>query len=126
MALWQGRKGRKPSGGRLRLSRKKRRFEIGTEARPTYLGEERLTNVRTFGGGEKTKMLAANYANVIDPVTNKGQKVKILTVKENPANPHYVQRSIINKGATIQTEIGLAKVTSRPGKDGAINAVLIK
>jgi small subunit ribosomal protein S8e len=120
MALWQGRKGRKPSGGRLRLSRKKRRFEIGTEARPTYLGEERLTNVRTFGGGEKTKMLAANYANVID------QKVKILTVKENPANPHYVQRSIINKGATIQTEIGLAKVTSRPGKDGAINAVLIK
>ncbi|MDD1767543.1 MAG: 30S ribosomal protein S8e [Methanomassiliicoccales archaeon] len=126
MALWQGRKGRKPSGGRLRLSRKKRRFEVGTEAQPTYLGEERMVNVRTLGGGEKTKMFATNVANVIDPATNKGQKAKIITVKENPANPHYVQRNIINKGATIQTEIGLAKVTSRPGKDGCVNAVLIK
>ena len=108
------------------MSRKKRRFEVGTEAQPTYLGEVRMVNVRTLGGGEKTKMFATNIANVIDPATNKGQKAKIITVKENPANPHYVQRNIINKGATIQTEIGLAKVTSRPGKDGCVNAVLIK
>jgi ribosomal protein S8E len=51
---------------------------------------------------------------------------KIVTVKKNAANPNYVQRNIINKGAMIQTEAGLAKVTSRPGQDGNVNAVLVK
>ena len=55
-----------------------------------------------------------------------GKKVKILTVKTNPADPNYVQRNIMNKGATITTEIGDAIVTSRPGQDGAINAVLLE
>jgi small subunit ribosomal protein S8e len=31
----------------------------------------------------------------------------------------------VTKGAIIQTEIGKARVTSRPGQSGAINAVLI-
>jgi len=126
MALWQGRSRRKPSGGRLRLSRKKRRFEIGRDVEYTYLGATRLDKYRTRGGNCKVKMLKAAYANIIDPATNKAQKAKILTVKENSANPNYVQRNIINKGAVIQTEIGMAKVTSRPGQDGAVNAVLVK
>lgn len=126
MALWQGKSKRKPSGGRLRLSRKKRRFEIGRDAEFTYLGETRLDKIRTRGGNSKVQMLKADSANVVDPATKKTQKVKILTVKENSANPNYVQRNIINKGAMIQTEIGLAKVTSRPGQDGAVNAVLVK
>ena len=33
--------------------------------------------------------------------------------------------NILNKGATITTELGDAIVTSRPGQDGAVNAVLI-
>jgi small subunit ribosomal protein S8e len=126
MALWQGKSKRKPSGGRLRLSRKKRRFEIGSDAQFTYLGMTRLDKYRTRGGNSKVRMLKADYANVIDPSTQKTQKVKILTVKENAANPNYVQRNIMNKGAMIQTELGLAKVTSRPGQDGAVNAVLVK
>jgi small subunit ribosomal protein S8e len=126
MALWQGKSKRKPSGGRLRLARKKRRFEIGRDAEFTYLGESRLEKLRTRGGNEKVRAFKANFANVVDPSTKKTQKVKILTVKENSANPNYVQRNIINKGAMIQTEVGLAKVTSRPGQDGAVNAILVK
>jgi small subunit ribosomal protein S8e len=126
MALWQGTSKRKPSGGRLRLARKKRRFEIGRDAEYTYLGVSRLEKLRTRGGNGKVRMLKADYANVVDPATKKTQKVKILTVKENSANPNFVQRNIINRGAMIQTEIGLAKVTSRPGQDGAVNAVLVK
>ncbi len=71
-------------------------------------------------------MLSAQYANVVDKKTNTVKKVKILTVKSNPADPNYVQRNIMNKGATITTEIGDAIVTSRPGQDGAINAVLLE
>jgi small subunit ribosomal protein S8e len=126
MALWQGKSQRKPSGGRLRFARKKRRFEIGRDAEYTYLGETRSESFRVTGGNAKARMLKASYANVVDPATNKVQKSKILTVKENAANPNYVQRNIINRGAIIQTEAGLAKVTSRPGQDGAINAVLVK
>ncbi len=126
MALWQGKSQRKPSGGRLRLARKKRRFEIGRDAEFTYLGDTRAETFRVSGGTTKAKMLKASYANVVDPATKKIQKTKILTVKENAANPNYVQRNIINRGAIIQTELGLAKVTSRPGQDGAVNAVLVK
>jgi small subunit ribosomal protein S8e len=126
MSLWQGKSRRKPSGGRLRLNRKKRRYEIGNDAEFTYTGVTRLQKFRTRGGNTKVKMLKAAYANVVDPSNKKIQKAKILTVKENSANPNYVQRNIINKGAIIQTEIGLAKVTSRPGQDGAVNAVLVK
>ena len=35
-------------------------------------------------------------------------------------------RNIITRGATILTEIGLARVTSKPGQDGVVNAVLIE
>ncbi len=82
--------------------------------------------IRTRGGNEKVRMLKARYANVVDPATKKMAKSKIVTVKKNAANPNYVQRNIINKGAVIQTEMGLAKVTSRPGQDGIVNAVLVK
>lgn len=126
MALWQGKSRRKPSGGRLRLGRKKRRFEIGSEVVLTLIGEERLQLNRTRGGNVKVRMLKANYANVVDPATNKTSRSKIITVKKNAANPNYVQRNIINKGAMIQTESGMAKVSSRPGQDGIINAVLMK
>jgi small subunit ribosomal protein S8e len=126
MALWQGKSRRKPSGGRLRLGRKKRRFEIGSEHVFTLVGEERLQFNRTRGGNIKIRMLKASYANVMDPASMKTSRSKIVTVKKNAANPNYVQRNIINKGAMIQTEVGLAKVTSRPGQDGIINAVLMK
>jgi len=126
MALWQGTSRRKPTGGRLIRSRGKRRFEIGSEKQFTKVGRQSLKQYRTFGGNEKVRMLAAEYANVVDKKTNTVKKVKIIQVRTNPADPNYVQRNIVNKGATIQTEIGDALVTSRPGQDGAVNAVLIQ
>lgn len=125
MALWQGKSKRKPSGGRLVQGRKKRRYEIGREPLLTNLGEESIRMYRTMGGNSKVKMLSAAYANVVDPKNNQIKRVKIITVKSNPANPNYVQRNIMNRGATIQTEAGMARITSRPGQDGTINAVLI-
>jgi len=91
-----------------------------------FVGPQRYKKYRTKGANTKVRMLSAEYANVVDQSDNSVKKVKILTVKENPANPNYVQRNIINKGAKIQTEAGLARVTSRPGQDGTINAVLIE
>ena len=91
----------------------------------TKLGKQSLKTYRVCGGNVKVGMLAAEYANVVDKKTNKITKVKIVNVKANPADPNFVQRNILNKGATITTELGDAIVTSRPGQDGAVNAVLI-
>jgi small subunit ribosomal protein S8e len=46
-------------------------------------------------------------------------------VKNNPANPFFARRNITTKGAVIETDIGDAIVTSRPGQDGIVNARLI-
>ena len=125
MALWQGKPNKKSTGGRLVPSKGKRKFEIGREKQYTRIGKQSLKMYRTCGGNVKVGMLAAEFANVVDKKTGKITKVKITNVKTNPADPNYVQRNIINKGATIETEIGTAVVTSRPGQDGAVNAVLV-
>ena len=125
MALWQGKSNKKSTGGRLVPSKGKRKFEIGREKQYTRIGAQSLKKYRTCGGNVKVGMLAAQYANVLNKSTNKVQKVEIKNVKVNPADPNFVQRNIINKGATIETELGDAIVTSRPGQDGTVNAVLI-
>ncbi|WP_456367849.1 30S ribosomal protein S8e [Thermococcus sp.] len=126
MAIWQGRSLKKPSGGRIVLARKKRKRELGREPANTRVGEEREKRkiIRTYGGNRKVRLVEALYANVFE--NGRGKKVKILNVVENPANRQYARRNIITKGAIIETEIGKAIVTSRPGQDGVVNAVLIR
>lgn len=125
MGLWQGKSKKKISGGKLRHARKKRKFEIGAEAQTTTIGEHRKKFARTRAGNQKIRILSTDKANVVIPNKNQVKISKIISVLENPSNPHYVQRNIITKGAIIQTELGKARVTSRPGQDGIINAILI-
>jgi small subunit ribosomal protein S8e len=125
MGQWQGKAQRKRTGGKLRFARKKRKFEIGAEAQTTTIGSERKKFARTRAGNQKVRALSAEFANVVNPKNNKVTKTKITSVLENPSNPHYVQRNILTKGAIIQTELGKARVTSRPGQSGIVNAILI-
>jgi len=89
------------------------------------MGRKSGKKERTKGANQKIRMLLGNTANVVDPKTNKTVKAKIETVIESPANRHFVRRNILVKGTVIQTDKGKAKVTSRPGQDGMINAVLV-
>ena len=125
MALWQGDSRRSKTGRRIRYARGKKKFEIGREAHLTSIGETRLKNVRTKGDNQKLRAKTTNIAYVFDPKTNKTTKTEIVSVVENQANIHYVRRNIMNKGAIIDTKIGKAKITSRPGQSGIVNAVLI-
>ncbi len=125
MALWQGRSKRSKTGRRIRYARGKRKFEIGRESLLTTIGTDNLKVLRTKGNNKKTRVKTSNIAYVLDPKTHKTTKTEISTVKENPANIHYVRRNIINKGAIIETKIGKAKVTSRPGQSGSVNAELL-
>ena len=126
MALWQGNSRRSNTGRRIRYHRSKRKFEIGREQHNTTIGEQKLKFVRTKGNNQKVRAKTTNFAYVIDPKTRKTTKTDIISVVENPANIHYVRRNIMTKGAIIETKIGKARITSRPGQSGTINAVLIQ
>ena len=124
MAIWQGKSKRKVTGGRYRPFRGKKRFEIGRERQFTHVGDESYKLYRTKGANVKVRLLEAEFANVMDRANNTMKRAKILNVTDNSANPNYVQRNILNKGAIIETDVGTAIVTSRPGQDGVVNAIL--
>lgn len=121
----RARASRKPTGGRYNTARGKRKYEMGRLPAHTKIGEQKVKTIKTKGGGRKMKVLVAKFANVLDKKTNKYTKTAIKTVDECPANRHFVRRNIIVKGTIITTEAGKAKVTSRPGQDGTVNAVMV-
>jgi small subunit ribosomal protein S8e len=123
---WQAESVRKVSGGRRRPAQNKRRAEIGRAPVDTHIGEPRNRIIRTFGGNHVVVALRANVANVTNPKNGETKKVKIETVERNTANPNYVRRNLLTKGAVIRTELGSARITSRPGQDGVINALLLE
>ncbi|HTS33269.1 MAG TPA: 30S ribosomal protein S8e [Thermoplasmata archaeon] len=123
MGIWQGRSRRKRTGGRLRPIRKKRRHEIARELQTAVLGPGTSKKYRVRGGNRKMRILTSNSINVYDPATKTTKAAKVVTVRENPANPNYVQRNIITKGAILETDLGLVRVRSRPGQDGVLNGV---
>jgi len=92
--------------------------------------EDRRKTKRTLGATIKTRQKKARHATVTDKSTKKTIKAEIVAVEENTANRLYTRRNIITKGAAITVKIGgkeqKAKVTSRPGQNGTVQAVLEK
>lgn len=125
MSVWHGdlRK-KKPSGGRKRPYRGKRKFESGSFPTETLLGEPRRKVSRRRGGNVKIRLIREKYVNVTDPSSGKTERVEILRVVKNPSNVDYDRRGVITNGTIIETPLGEARVTSRPGQEGVLNAVL--
>ncbi|MGD6852771.1 MAG: 30S ribosomal protein S8e [Candidatus Bathyarchaeia archaeon] len=116
---------RKLTGGKKRAYRSKKLYEAGGYPAETTLGEPRRKIKKCIGGNTKTKVLSDKFASVTDPKSGKTEKSEIVRVVRNGANVDYNRRGVITKGAEIETALGMAKVTSRPGDDGVINAILI-
>ena len=125
MALSQSMPRRKQTGARYKDYRKKKQYELGREPSFTKLGKKRILAIRTRGANSKLRMLSADTANLFDPKTRLFKQAKIKTITDNPANRHFIRRNIMTKGSVIDTELGKARITSRPGQDGVVNAVLI-
>lgn len=126
MSVWHGDlHKRKTSGSRKRPYRMKRRRERGSFPTETSLGELKKKVSRRHGGNVKVRLMGATHVNVSNPSTGKTEKVEILRVIENPANVDYNRRGVITKETTIETPLGKARVTSRPGQNGIINATII-
>jgi small subunit ribosomal protein S8e len=120
----QRRSPRKRTGGRRRPNRDKRKHELGSESTETQVGDAKLKTVDARGTTHKTRAIRSDVATV---ATDDGTvAADIEDVAENPADPNYARRNIITRGAVIETSAGRARVTSRPGQDGQINAVLVE
>ncbi|MFH0860404.1 MAG: 30S ribosomal protein S8e [Candidatus Altiarchaeota archaeon] len=114
--------------GKKNEHRKKRKYEVGREFIEPEIGEKAIKTVKTKGGGTKVKLLSAKFANVL--ANGKNIRCEVISVTQNPANKDYTRRNIITKGAilNVKTPDGRdikAKVTSRPGNDGVLNAISI-
>ena len=117
----QGRSARKRTGGRLKHFSNKKRYQLGREPAETTVGEPRLQIIDSRGNEKKLRALSTNVAQL--SADGETTEVEIENGVENPSNVNYVRRNIITKGAVIETSDGTARVTSRPGQSGQVNAV---
>jgi small subunit ribosomal protein S8e len=125
MAISQKRSKRKSTGARYRSVYKEKLSELGSNPMLTKLEPTKRKKLRVLGNNLKVKTVKTDMANVLNPKTKKNKVVKIKNVVDNPANKNYIRRNILTKGAVIETELGKAKITSRPGQEGTVNAVLM-
>lgn len=117
---------RKHTGGRRRALRGRRKYETDRYPNEAVQGSNQIVIRRVRGNNLKVAVKTAEFANVVDPESKKVTKMKITRVSENPANKDYERRGVITKGAIIEIEAGEARVLSRPGQDGTVNAILLK
>ncbi|MBY9003206.1 MAG: 30S ribosomal protein S8e [Candidatus Lokiarchaeota archaeon] len=116
---------RKYTGKKYKTFHKKRKRELERPSIETVIGQEKKKKQRIMGGNHKLKLFSTSYINVTDLKSNKTSKVKILKFDSNDSSKDLNRRHIITKGAIVETEIGKAKVTSRPGQHGVMNGVLV-
>ena len=109
--------------------RDKRRSEVGNYFSATKLADAKkeanvTKNVRRSGGVHTTTLKAAAFANIL---TKQGyKKTRIVNVMESRDNRNFARQNIITKGTIINTELGRAIVTNRPGREGSVNAKLVE
>lgn len=126
MSVWHGDMHKKKlSGSRKRAFRKKRKYEEGRFSAETMMGQEKRKTAKGRGTSLKFKLLKGKQVCVTNVNAGKTEKTEIVRVVKNPANVDYDRRGVITKGAIVETPLGQAKVTSRPGQHGQLNAVLV-
>lgn len=124
MAVRHDRSMTKKTGGRTRPYRKSRKYDLGSEFSAPELGEDRVEKKDARGETEKNVVRRSSTVNLAKD--GEVEKVEIQSVEDNPANPNFVRRSLLTKGTVVQTEEGKARITSRPGQDGVVNAKMIE
>ncbi len=113
----------KGTGAKKEKNRDKRLAHTGGTFVATKPGKEKKKIVRGRGGNKKVKLQRAEFINV---ATENGMKKVAIkkVIQSNTAD--YTRQSIITKGTIVETELGLVKVTSRPGQHGVLNGVIAK
>ena len=126
MAWHSGITKRKKTGGKKRAYRSKRLRDQGSRPTETMLGESKRKKDSRISRIIKNRLVSGEYINVSNPSTGRTERLKIERVVRNPANVDYNRRGVITKGVIVETEKGLARIVSRPGQHGQLNAVPVE
>lgn len=124
MTKWHGDGHKRKNTGGKKRNYDKKNHERGGYPAETQIGETVRLFKRSKGSVHKQKLLKAKLANITNPETKETKRVQIFEVVKNPVSVDYDRRKIITKGTIIETELGEAIVTSRPGQAGIVNAIL--
>lgn len=92
---------RRPSGGRMPIHQKKRKFEMGRQSSQTKLGAKRVRPVRSRGGSYKFRALridAGNFSWGSEAIT---KKTRVLDVVYNATNNELVRTKTIVKNCIV-------------------------
>jgi small subunit ribosomal protein S8e len=98
---------------------------MGRTPTETLMGETKRRTIDSRSKAKKMPALRLTQVNVTDPAKNITTRAEVQDVEKNPANMDYQRRKVITRGTIIKTTKGRAMVTSRPGQDGILNAILI-
>ena len=98
---------------------------MGRNPTETLMGEPKRVTIDSRRKGKKTPALRLTQINVTDPAKNVTFRAELQDVEENSANMDYQRRKVITRGTIVKTSKGRAKVTSRPGQEGILNAILL-
>lgn len=115
------------NGKTKKKGRDKKRHEMGGYFIATKLatGEKNVSKaVRGRGGTVRKKLKHVAFANLL--TENGYKKARIKSIVESKDNRNFARLNIITKGTLIDTEFGKAVVTNRAGRDGSVNAKLVK
>ena len=103
--------------------RGKRRTEVASEEQLAFVGEkDARKKYRKRSGSQTVRALSVNKVN-INKKDGKTIRATVKNVAGNDADPNYVRRNIVTKGAILETDAGMVRVTSRPGMHGVVSGV---
>jgi len=95
---------RRATGGRRKVLRGKRKFELGRAPALTKLGEKRIHLIRTRGGHHKHRALRLNEGHFVWPGEAATKRSRILNVVYNATSNELVRTNTLVKGAIVQID----------------------
>jgi len=95
---------RRATGGRRKVIRGKRKFELGRAPALTKIGEKRIHLVRTRGGHSKHRALRLNEGHFVWPGEAATKRSRILNVVYNATSNELVRTNTLVKGCIVQID----------------------
>jgi len=92
---------RRATGGRRKIIRLKRKFELGRAPASTKLGDKRIHLIRTRGGHYKHRALRLNEGHFVWPGEAATKRTRILNVVYNATSNELVRTNTLVKGAIV-------------------------
>jgi len=95
---------RRATGGRRKVIRGKRKFELGRAPALTKLGEKRIHLIRTRGGHHKHRALRLNEGHFVWPGEAATKRTRVLNVVYNATSNELVRTNTLVKGCIVQID----------------------